>query len=121
MPVSVPSYRTRAERFDELVLATVQRLERSWSKQLSGTEFAVEDVPPSDPAPWEEHGVPMGRYFPGGDGLAPRIVVYRRPIETRALDADDLAELIRSIIVEQVAQMLGRAPEEIDPGYVEGR
>lgn len=120
LPAHLPAYRTRAEYFDELVLATVERLERGWSKQLDGTEFAVEDVPPSDPAPWEDRGVPMGRYFPAADGLAPRIVVYRRPVETRALDREDMADLVRTIIVEQVAHMLARSPEEIDPGYPGG-
>ena len=73
------------------------------------SEFAVEDVPPSDPAPWEHRrGVPMGRYFPSDGALAARIVVYRRPVEERAHDRDDLAELVRTVVVEQVAHMLGR-------------
>lgn len=121
LPPHLPGARTRAERFDELVLATVERLERSWAKQLAGTEFAVEDVPPSDPAPWEHRrGVPMGRYFPADGPLAHRIVVYRRPIEERAADREELAEIVRTVVVEQVAHMLGRGPEEIDPGFVEG-
>ena len=119
MPATLPAARTRTERFDDLVVATVVRIERTWSRQLAGTEFAVEDVPPSDPAPWEHRrGVPMGRYFPSDGALAARIVVYRRPVEERAHDRDDLAELIRTVVVEQVAHMLGRDPEEIDPGYV---
>ena len=118
MPMSLPAARTRAQRFDECVVSTVHRLERSWRKELTGTEFAVEEVPPSDPAPWESRGVPMGRYFPADSGLPARIVVYRRPLETRAHDAEDLAELVRAIVVEQVAHMLGRRPDEIDPGYI---
>jgi predicted Zn-dependent protease with MMP-like domain len=46
-----------------------------------------------------------------------RIVVYRRPVETRALDEGDLADLVRDVLVEQVAQLLGRRPEEVDPRY----
>lgn len=118
MPAHLPAARTRAQRFDDHVIATIHRLERAWSKQLDGTEFAVEDVPPSDPSPWEDRGVPMGRFFPSDSGLPARIVVYRRPIESRATDDDDLSELVRSIVVEQVAHMLGRSPEDIDPGYV---
>jgi len=30
----------------------------------------------------------------------------------------DLADLVRRVVVEQVALMLGRRPEEIDPGSV---
>lgn len=117
LPMSVPAHRTRAERFDEHVLATVQRLEAAWGRELAGTEFAVEDVPPSDPAPWEHGGVPMGRYFPAESGQPHRILVYRRPVESRAADAADLVDLVRDVLVEQVAHMLARRPEEIDPHY----
>lgn len=40
MPSTMPAYRTRAERFDDLVLDAVERLERRWTRQLDGTEFA---------------------------------------------------------------------------------
>jgi len=115
MPTSMPAYRSRAQRFDDLVLDAVERIERRWSRQLEGTEFAVEDVPPSNPAPWEHGGVPLGRYFPADAGEPARIVIYRRPVEARATDALDRADLVREVVVEQVAHMIGRAPDEIDP------
>ncbi len=115
-PPGMPAHRTRAERFDELVLDAVDGLQRRWSEQLSRTEFAVEDVPPSDPAPWES-GVPLGRCFPAESGQPARVVVYRRPVEARAADPDDLADLVRDVVVEQVAGLLARSPEEIDPEY----
>ena len=113
----MPAYRTRAERFDDLVLDAVERIERHWSKQIGGTEFAVEDVPPSNPAPWERGGVPLGRYFPADAGLPARIVVYRRPVESRAADPFDMADLVRDVVVEQVAHLLGRSPDDVDPDY----
>jgi predicted Zn-dependent protease with MMP-like domain len=119
MPTTMPAYRTRAQRFDDLVLDAVERLERRWARQLDGTEFAVEDVPPSNPAPWERGGVPLGRYFPADAGLPARIVVYRRPVESRSSDPLDLADLVRDVVVEQVAHMLGRSPEDVDPDYGE--
>lgn len=120
LPAGIPAFRTRAERFDHLVLDAVARLEKRWARQLDGTEFAVEDVPPSNPAPWEHPGVPLGRFFPADIGLAPRIVVYRRPIETRAVDAADLEDLVRDVVVEQVAHLLARSPDEVDPDYRNG-
>jgi len=120
LPPSLPAFRTRAERFDDLVLEAVARLEKRWSRQLDGTEFAVEDVPPSNPAPWEQGGVPLGRYFPADTGLTARIVIYRRPVETRALDAADLEDLVRDVVVEQVAHLLARSPDEVDPFYRDG-
>jgi predicted nuclease with RNAse H fold len=117
LPPGAPGYRTRAERFDDLVLDVVEALERRWSGPLSGTEFAVEEVPPSDPAPWESDGVPLGRCFPAESGQPARVVIYRRPVELRAVDDADRAELVRDVVVEQVAHLLGRAPEEIDPHH----
>ena len=117
LPTTAPAFRTRAERFDDLVLDAVEQLERRWSRQMEGTEFAVEDVPPSGPAPWERGGVPLGRYFPADAGLPARIVLYRRPLEARATDALDLADLVHDVVVEQVAHLLGRAPEDVDPDY----
>jgi predicted Zn-dependent protease with MMP-like domain len=117
IPANLPGHRTRAERFDDHVLDAVERLERRWARQLEGTEFAVEEVPASEPAPWEAGGIPLGRYFPADAGLPARIVVYRRPIEARAADEGDLADLVGDVLVEQVAHLLGRRPEEIDPRY----
>jgi len=117
VPPFHPSYRTRREIFDEAVVSYVSRLELTWGKELRGTEFAVEEVPPSDPSPWERGGVPLGRYFPAVSGAPSRVVVYRRPIEFRAEGRDDLLALIRDVIVEHVAFILSRSPQEIDGDY----
>ena len=56
----------------ELVTELISR----WP-QVSTIEFAVEDVPPSTPAPWESHSVVVARIFPADRrrGLRDRIVV----------------------------------------------
>ncbi len=115
----MPGARTRGEQFDEMVLSVVETLERRLGRELEGVEFAVEEVPPSAPAPWERGAIPLGRYFPADRAadLTHRIVVYRRPVSGRAEGADDLAALVRDVLVEQIAHMLGRAPEDIDSDY----
>jgi hypothetical protein len=45
------------------------------------------------------------------------VVLFRRPLEQRAESRAELAALVLVVLVEQVAEMLGRSPEEIDPGY----
>lgn len=117
LPPTVPAWRSRSEYFDDLVIQVVENLERRWAKALDGTEFAVEEVPPSDPAPWELGGAPLGRYFPNDGPMPARITIYRRPIEDRAHTRTELAILVNDIIVEQVAHLLARRPDEIDPGY----
>jgi predicted Zn-dependent protease with MMP-like domain len=120
VPATVPLSRTRAEIFDELVLDAVEGLERQYAQELAGVEFAVEDVPPElnvyDSDVLEDGDVPLARLLPGRPGrhgVPPRIVLYRRPLEFRALDRDDLADLVHDVIIEQVANLLGVDPEEI--------
>lgn len=117
IPRSVPAWRSRSDRFDDSVLDAVERLEHRWPDEMDGIEFAVEDVPPSDPSPWEHDGVPLGRYFPASGRLPHRIVLYRRPIERRAESASDLPALVGDVVVEQVAHLLGMTPEQVDPRY----
>ncbi|WP_344082739.1 metallopeptidase family protein [Nostocoides veronense] len=112
----VPAMSTRRDRFDQIVLEGTERFEKLLSGRYAGTEFAVEDVPPSDPAPWEERRIVLGRLFPADGGMPARIVVYRRPIEARAGDGRDRADLVREVLEEHVAALLGVAPEDLDAG-----
>jgi predicted Zn-dependent protease with MMP-like domain len=111
---------TRREQFDDLVLDAASRLEPHLGPQAGEVEFAVEDVPPSDPAPWESSAVPLGRLFPAQPRRPARIVVYRRPVESRAHDARELTAIVQDVVVEQVAALLGVAPSELDPRYGDG-
>ena len=62
----MPLHRTRAERFDDLVLQAVARLEPQWEAHLSGVEFAVEEIPPAEvPAANGRGPVPLSRLDPG--------------------------------------------------------
>lgn len=105
---------TRRERFDDLVLDSADRLRPVLRDRRVEVEFAVEDVPPSDPAPWEEQLPPLGRLFPAEGRLPNRVVVYRRPVEGQSVDAGDLGVLVHEVVVEQVAALLGVPPSEID-------
>lgn len=107
----VPIMTSRSARFDDLVLDALQHVEARLGRELTDLEVAVEDIPPADPAPWES-GVALGRLFPAGGSLPARVVIYRRPIESRAQD-EELAPLVHEVLVEQVADMLGIDPEEL--------
>lgn len=104
---------TRAEAFDDLVADTAQRFREVLGRRWGSVEFAVEDIPPSDPAGWEE-GVPLARLWPAQGSLPARIVVYRRPVETVAPGAER-GDLVHDVMVEQVALLLGVDPDEVDP------
>jgi predicted Zn-dependent protease with MMP-like domain len=126
VPPSVPLYRSRAQQFDDIVLEAVARLEPRWEAELSGVEFAVQEVPDADTI-GEDEGVPLARIVrgspdtsdPGNPAIGPRIVLFRRPLLARAEDEDELSELIFDVVVEELAEILGVDPEVIDPGYGE--
>jgi len=115
LPPTLPAWRTRSEEFDDAVLTAVERLEKRWGRRLSSVEFGVEEVPPSDPSPWERDAIALGRYFPADApaGLPDRIVLYRRPIQSRCEDSTEVAMLVEEVMREQVAHMLGRDPEDL--------
>jgi predicted Zn-dependent protease with MMP-like domain len=117
-PPEVPISRSRAERFDDLVRDAVEHLEERWPRELAGVEFAVEEVPPDDePDPDDADPVPLGRVLPAEGRTPPYVVVYRRPIQARAADPLDLADLVHDVVVEQVARLLGIDPDVLDPPY----
>ena len=140
-PPEVPLSRTRADQFDDVVREAVAHLDHRWSAELAEVEFVVDEVPPSEGAAAEggndgsgdrvvdiaddsdqlepSEQVRLSRLLPAsGSGRhtrPPQIVLYRRPLELRALDQDDLAELVLDVLIHEVADLLGVGPEVIDP------
>lgn len=115
-PPQVPLHRSRADRFDELVLDAVEHLEVRWGAQLATVELAVEAIPPDDEPSADGDPVALSRLEPAaGAGRPARIVLYRRPLEVRGRDREDLAELVLDVLVHEVARLLELSPEIIDP------
>lgn len=136
VPPDVPLHRTRSERFDDLVLLAVSQLEPRWEAELTGVEFAVEEIPPGgpdlddpDPVPLARLELPAPSSSPSSQPAVPpvspaveqehpaRIVLYRRPLMARADGEEELAELVLDVVVEQFAHWLGVDPQTVDPGY----
>jgi predicted Zn-dependent protease with MMP-like domain len=122
-------YRSRAERFDDLVLQAVAQLEPRWESELAGVEFVVEEVPsgdlPADQLLPDADPVPLARLDPAwsdaGNPARParpaRIVLYRRPLLARADGEEELGDLVLDVVIEEFAKLLGLDPQAIDPGY----
>ncbi|HVE63942.1 MAG TPA: metallopeptidase family protein [Mycobacteriales bacterium] len=118
VPPHVPLSQTKAEQFDELVLDALEHLEARWAEEIAKLEFAVEDVPP--PETVDGGVIPLSRLLPAvthADGVEQpaRLVVYRRPVEARALDRADLADLVLDVVVTELARHLGLDPDVVDP------
>ncbi|MEU4667013.1 metallopeptidase family protein [Amycolatopsis sp. NPDC023774] len=125
-PASLPAAASRAEKFDALVLDALEPIEARWRHELTKLDVAVDEVPevrPDGRAPADgvlhDGSVPLSRLVPAGVDRAglptrARIVLYRRPLEARAKDPGELAELVHDVLVEQVAGYLGVEPDVIE-------
>lgn len=111
-----PERPTRRERFDRLALDVVRELDARWHRQLGLVEYAVEDTPllPDD---WGEATVPLSSLIRGSGADATRLVIFRRPIEHRCESRAELEAMVLTVIVEQVAELLGLPPEDVDPRH----
>lgn len=108
--------RSRRERFDDLVLGVVSDIEERWSDDLGLVEYAVEDAP-QVPDDWDSAHVPLSSLVRGQGATPSRLVVFRRPIEHRSETRSDLEALVLTVVVEQVAELLGIEASEVDGRY----
>lgn len=111
-----PALRTRRERFDDLVLGIVTEVDGRWQDRLGLVEYAVEDTP-QVPDDWDSPTVPLSSLVRGTGGDPTRLVLFRRPIEHRCETRSDLEALVLTLVVEQVAELLGIDASEVDPRY----
>jgi predicted Zn-dependent protease with MMP-like domain len=125
VPRGVPISASPADRFDRVASEAVEHVERRWRDQLAAVEFAVDlvpaaDVDPANPAmdgAIESAGVLLAQILPGTGRSQTHIVLYRKPIELRARDADDLEDLVHDVVVQVIANYLGLEPDIVDPGF----
>jgi hypothetical protein len=130
LPPTVPGWRSRAERFDMAVLEAYEPIERRWQERLSGLDVAVDEIPrisakDPDSVHWPadvvaDGPIALARLIGAGvdtrgSATRARVVLFRKPIERRANDTLELAELLHEILVAQVAAYLDVDPTVIDP------
>ena len=53
----------------------------------------------------------------GVRGAPTRLVLFRRPIEHRATIRDELEAMVHTVVVEQLAELLGLTPGQVDERY----
>lgn len=111
-----PATRTTRDRFDALALAIVTEIDSRWSDRLGLVEYAVEDAP-QIPDDWEPGNVPLSSLVRGTGATPTRLVLFRRPIEHRAEGRAELEGMLLTVVVEQVAELLGIDAELVDPRY----
>jgi predicted Zn-dependent protease with MMP-like domain len=130
LPPHVPAWTSRAQSFDAVVLEAFAEIDARWHSRLTDLDIAVDDVPrmlPRDPdtVQWPaevtaDGPIPLARLIPSGMDSAgratkARILLFRRPLESRATKGADLLDLIHEVLVQQVAAHLGVDEDTIDP------
>lgn len=113
-----PALRTARQKFDQLVLDVVTPLDEKWHRHLGLVEYAVEDAPmlPDD---WGDETVPLSSLVRGKGPSPTRLVIFRRPIEHRATNRDELEAMVHTVVVEQLAELLGITPGQVDERYTD--
>ncbi|WP_420039239.1 metallopeptidase family protein [Gordonia sp. MP11Mi] len=131
----IPARRTRSDAFDRAAVDAFAELDARWHDRLTGLDVAVDDIPGTlprgaDPSEWEtvtwpeevtaDGPVPLARLIPAavdaqGRPTRAQIVLFRRPLELRAVD-DDLHELLREVLIQQVATYLGVDEDTVEDG-----
>ena len=114
-----PELRTARERFDDLALGIVTDIDARWQDRLGLVEYAVEDTP-QIPDDWSTGTVPLSSLVRGSGTTPTRLVLFRRPIEHRCETREDLEAMVLTVVVEQVAELLGMDAEDVDPRYEGG-
>lgn len=112
---------TDRDRFDRLVEDALSSLPRDLLAYLDNVQITVEDVPPAAPAGGEDElllglyqGIPRTeRGFEGG-WLPDRITLFRRPLEARARNRQDLASVVRDTVVHEIAHHFGIDDDRLD-------
>ena len=109
-----PHPASKADFFTEAVHDAVDRVGLQCPDVLVGITFGIEDVPHFDVA-WSGDQVPLAAALEGTPNQPSQVVVYRRPLEHRAVSRHGLRILVYRTIVEQLSALTGRSVDEIDP------
>lgn len=110
---ALPAWKTRRELFHSEVERALGELALV-EPEVASIEFGVQDVPPSDPADWENHDVVLARVFPRDRkrGLTDRIVLYRRPLVGRTTP-QTLPGAIRLVLAHKISEVLAVSPADL--------
>ncbi len=108
------------QRFERLVESALASLPPKLLAYMDNCQIVVENVPPPDVL-GRGDGILLGLYqgvpptAGASDAPAPaRITLYRRPIESRAMNKEDLLDLVREVVINELAHHFGIDDDRLD-------
>jgi predicted Zn-dependent protease with MMP-like domain len=108
-------------RFERLVDDAIASLPPDLLGYLDNVQVTVEAIPPADPLGEGEElllglyqGIPRTERDLGAAALPDRITLFRRPLEARARNKAELAELVRETVVHELAHHFGIDDDRLD-------
>ena len=122
LPQDLPGARTRAEKFEDLVVDSAERLRELWPAALGNVGWLVEEIPGDlESLVASGESAPLGKYtreMPAAAGQPEQlavIAIYRHPVEALCDTPGQVRELIHEVMIEQVAGLLNIDPDTVDP------
>lgn len=115
-------FRTRSEKFEDLVVDSAARLRDLLGAPLEHVEYLVEEVPDNlEQLIASKTPAPLGKWFPAKSLHGSQssnhatIVIYRHPVEALCDAPWQVRELVHEVLIEQVANLLNMDPDSVDP------
>lgn len=112
MPIA--SRNSNAAFFTRCVSDALSQIARHCPRALAGIDVGIDDVPTVAPA-WAPDRILLAAATSATSDRPARVVLYRRPIERRAVSRSGLRILVFRTIVEQLSSLTGIPVDEIDP------
>lgn len=109
-------------RFDRLVGEALRTVPSPVLEHLQQVELRIVEVPPADPfgsgdevlLTRYEPATPRPKRWGSREPATDRLIIYRRPLEARARSKPELVELIREVVIHEVAHHLGLDDDDIE-------
>lgn len=115
LPHNAPFHETPDQFFARQMDLALSEFESRVGSQMSLITFAIESVPSERDFVLSDGIIPLGRIERGNPHL---VVLYQRPIEMRGVEKIRTIRVMRDVLAELIARIVGMIPEDVDPEYL---